>query len=90
MIVLDRGLPKKRFNAVKLSNFGTDRQRAMRRTPHLEEIFPIKDASSAALMAIKADCLYRAGIITPREKRWVDSRVSGRILRWPSQSCKRS
>jgi hypothetical protein len=41
--------------------------RAMERTPNLEEIFPIRDASSAALMAIKADCLYRAGIITERE-----------------------
>jgi hypothetical protein len=91
MIVVDRNwLTQKRFNAVKLSNFGIDGYRAMQRTPNLEEIFPIRDASSAALMAIKADCLYRAGIITRREKRWVDSRVSGRILRWPSQSSKRS
>jgi len=28
-----------------------------------ELIFPIKDAASAALMLIKADCLHTAGII---------------------------
>jgi hypothetical protein len=41
----------------------------------IELIFPIKDASSAALMLIKADCLHKAGIISEREKQWVDSRV---------------
>ena len=28
-----------------------------------ELIFPIKDAASAALMLIKADCLHKAGVI---------------------------
>jgi hypothetical protein len=41
----------------------------------LEAIFPIKDAASAALMAIKADCLRKARIISDQEKQWVDSRV---------------
>ena len=41
----------------------------------MEAIFPIKDAPSAALMAIKADCLRKAGVITDQEKQWVNSRV---------------
>jgi hypothetical protein len=41
----------------------------------MEAIFPINDRASAALMAIKADCLHKAGIISKREKQWVDSRV---------------
>jgi hypothetical protein len=41
----------------------------------MEAIFPIKDATSAALMAVKADYLHKAGIISEREKQWVDSRV---------------
>ena len=47
----------------------------MQRTLDMETIFPIKDAASAALMALKADCLHKAGIITQREERWVDSRA---------------
>jgi hypothetical protein len=43
----------------------------MRRTLDMEAIFPIKDAASAALMAIKADCLQKAGIINEAEKRCV-------------------
>jgi hypothetical protein len=39
----------------------------------IELIFPIKDASSAALMLIKADCLHKAGIISEAEKQWVNS-----------------
>jgi hypothetical protein len=31
--------------------------------------------ASAALMAVKADYLHKAGIITEREMRWVDSRA---------------
>jgi hypothetical protein len=41
----------------------------------MEAIFPINDAASAALMTLKADCLHKAGIITRREERWVDSRA---------------
>jgi hypothetical protein len=41
----------------------------------MEAIFPINDRASAALMAIKADCLHKAGIIGKREKQWVDFRV---------------
>jgi hypothetical protein len=33
-----------------------------------ELIFPIKNAASAALMLIKADCLHTAGIINEAEK----------------------
>ena len=38
----------------------------------IEVIFPIKDAASAALMLIKAECLHEAGIINEFEKRYVD------------------
>jgi hypothetical protein len=41
----------------------------------MEVIFPIKDAASVALMAIKADYLHRSGIISKLEKQWVDYRV---------------
>jgi hypothetical protein len=41
----------------------------------IEVIFPIKDAASAALMLIKADCLHKAGIINEFEKRYVDFRA---------------
>ena len=47
----------------------------MQRALDMEAIFPIKDAASAALMAIKADCLHKAGAISEREKQWVESRV---------------
>ena len=40
-----------------------------------ELIFPIKDAASAALMVIKADCLHNAGVISDGEKQWVHSRA---------------
>jgi hypothetical protein len=41
----------------------------------IEVIFPIKDAASAALMLIKADCLHTAGIINEAEKQHVHSRA---------------
>lgn len=47
----------------------------MERALDMEVIFPIKDVASAALMAIKADNLHKAGIISEREKQWVDCRV---------------
>jgi hypothetical protein len=47
----------------------------MRHARDVEVIFPIKDAASAALMVIKADCLHKAGIISDREKQWADSRA---------------
>jgi hypothetical protein len=47
----------------------------MQRTLDMEAIFPIKDAASAALMAVKAEYPHKAGIISAREKRWVDTRV---------------
>jgi hypothetical protein len=40
-----------------------------------ELIFPIKNAASAALMLIKADCLHTAGIINEAEKQYVHSRA---------------
>ena len=40
-----------------------------------ELIFPIKDAASAALMLIKADCLRKAGVISDGERQWVHSRA---------------
>jgi hypothetical protein len=41
----------------------------------IETIFPITDAASAPLMAIKADCLRRAGVISDQEKERVDARI---------------
>ena len=41
----------------------------------IELNFPIKDAASAALMLVKADCLHKAGIINEVEKRCVHSRA---------------
>ena len=31
-------------------------------------IFPIKDAPSACLMSLKAECLYKAGVLSEAEK----------------------
>ena len=47
----------------------------MQRAWDIELIFPIKDAASAALMLIKADCLHKAGVINAAEKQWVHSRA---------------
>ena len=47
----------------------------MQRARDIKVIFPIKDAASAALMLIKADCLHKAGIINDFEKRYVDLRA---------------
>jgi len=40
----------------------------------IEIIFPIKDAASAALMLIKADCLHTAGVINEADKQYVHCR----------------
>jgi hypothetical protein len=47
----------------------------MQDTLNIPLIFPIKDAASAALMLIKADCLHKAGVISEKEKQWVESRA---------------
>lgn len=47
----------------------------MQREWDSELIFPIRDAASAALMLLKADCLRQAGIISEAEKQWVHSRA---------------
>ena len=47
----------------------------MQRARDSELIFPIKDAASAALMLIKADCLHKAGIIDEAEKQYVHSKA---------------
>jgi hypothetical protein len=47
----------------------------MQRARDIELNFPIKDTASAALMLVKADCLYKAGIINKAEKRRVHSRA---------------
>jgi hypothetical protein len=47
----------------------------MQRGRDSELIFPIKDAASAALMLIKADCLLTAGVINEAEKQYVHSRA---------------
>ena len=47
----------------------------MQRAWDIELIFPIKDAASASLMLIKADCLQKAGVISEAEKQWIYSRA---------------
>ena len=47
----------------------------MQRMLDIEAIFPITDAASAALMAIKADRLHKAGVITELEERQVYSKA---------------
>ena len=47
----------------------------MHRELDMAIIFPIKDAASAALMAVNANCLRRAGVISEQQKQCVDSRV---------------
>ena len=49
--------------------------RVMQRGWNSQLVFPIKDAASAALMLIKADCLHTAGIINEAEKQYVYSRA---------------
>jgi hypothetical protein len=39
-------------------------------------IFPIKDEQSACLMSLKAECLYRAGVLSEAEKQAVHERAS--------------
>jgi hypothetical protein len=41
----------------------------------LSLIFPIKDEPSACLMVVKADCLYRAGVITDAQRQQVHARA---------------
>lgn len=75
--------PRKNFEGrthlVTAAPYGTERRHrcclGMQPSPDMEMIFPIKDAASAALMAIKAGYLHKAGVISVREKQWVDSRV---------------
>jgi hypothetical protein len=47
----------------------------MQRVRDREQIFPVKDAASAALMLVKADCLHKAGVITEEDRQWVYSRA---------------
>ena len=47
----------------------------MKSSVNLELLFPIRDAASASFMSFKADCLLDAGIITERDKQWVEARV---------------
>jgi hypothetical protein len=47
----------------------------MERVWDIRLVFPVKDAVSAALMIIKADCLQKAGVISEDERQWVYSRA---------------
>jgi hypothetical protein len=67
------------YSRLALASEGTECEihgySAMQRAWDMELIFPIKDAASAALMVIKADCLHNAGVISDGEKQWVHSRA---------------
>jgi hypothetical protein len=54
---------------------GIPRKQPMERVWDIRLIFAIKDAVSAALMIIKADCLHKAGVISKGERQWVHSRA---------------
>ena len=41
----------------------------------LDLIFPINDEPSAWLMGLKADCLFRAGVISERQKQAVRAKA---------------
>lgn len=47
----------------------------MNRQIDLELIFPVSDAASARFMALKADCLHRAGIITDLQRQEIQLRL---------------
>ena len=57
------------------TRLGTSGYPTMLRAQDSELIFPIKDAASAALMLMKADCLHNAGVISEGERQWVYSRA---------------
>jgi hypothetical protein len=42
----------------------------------LDHIFPIRDAASASLARVKADCLLEAGVIDARQRRLVYGRTA--------------
>ena len=48
----------------------------MRGSLDLDLVFPARDAASAELMRLKADCLYAAGIIDAPERRRVHARCA--------------
>jgi hypothetical protein len=47
----------------------------MRRDLNMELIFPIRDEPSAWLMSLKAECLYKAGVLSESEKQAVHERA---------------
>jgi hypothetical protein len=67
-------MPRLSYEPLELKPEGF-RYSVMQLKPDMEAIFPIKDAASAALMAIKADHLHRAGVIAKLEERWVHSKA---------------
>jgi len=44
----------------------------------MDLIFPIRDEPSAWLMSLKAECLYKAGVLSESEKQTVQERA-GRL-----------
>ena len=50
--------------------------RGMRRDLNMDLIFPIRDEPSAWLMSLKADCLYKAGVLSESEKQAVHERAN--------------
>jgi hypothetical protein len=62
------------------ASFGTNGQFrlywGMRRDLNMELIFPIRDEPSAWLMSLKAECLYKAGVLSESEKQAVQDRAN--------------
>jgi hypothetical protein len=48
-------------------------------TVSLDRIFPIVDDQSAQLMAVKAQCLFVAGVITEAQKQTIEDRAAARL-----------
>jgi hypothetical protein len=45
----------------------------------IDKIFPIVDDSSAQLMAVKARCLFVAGVITEAQKQAIEDRAAEKL-----------
>jgi hypothetical protein len=52
----------------------------MHRSLTLDVIFPIRDKPSAQLMALKAECLHRAGVISATEQQAVLGKAAKALM----------
>jgi hypothetical protein len=55
-------------------------------TLDMDRIFPIPDAPSARLMKLKAHCLYRAGILSEKQRQAIARRADQVLGDGPARS----